>query len=521
MPADPMEIDDVEDALRRADELSELTGRSKADVIADLLDDGQLNQSAGTDMKPDKDFLDLAQEKAEKLKTLLITIAPIIALLSGFGLEAIGVLDVTDWGEDSVWEGDPNDPHQYEQEYWGCMAWDAENYDPMANRDDGSCNFAAQVIQGCMDQGAENYDSAATEDDGSCQYPSDPCEGVTAEQYQVPDFQWQMMYPNDAEIVYYLRHNGPDDCWLEADVMISLYADGGYQNSLEFGNFQNTISNDPSGSFTVQDQIFDGLGEAEWSVETRWRIGNGAEECCEQSETITNVPEENPPTAGLSMLYITDIDDAGLAAQFELQADASQDWESDLIIKWRVWLNGTEQTHLEIQTYLDMPNADDFEFQQQNWTEGIGPGSWVVKISAWHGNDELAWADFSEVVIEAPVSCEVSFYAASLSWTNSSNNSLTMYSDPDETSCGLEVTVDVVWTIKDSNGTVVFTDEYRLNTTGESWDDNWMYSTNLSDGNYTSTLTLFYCEPDGTRCSEPSDFRWWNDIEVDTAEQGS
>ena len=76
-----IEIDDVEDALRRADELAELTGREKADVIADLLDDGQLNLSAGSDIEPQKDFLDVAQEKAEKLKTLLITIAPIIALL--------------------------------------------------------------------------------------------------------------------------------------------------------------------------------------------------------------------------------------------------------------------------------------------------------------------------------------------------------------------------------------------------------------------------------------------------------
>ena len=58
MSEDEMEFDDVEDALRRADELSELTGRDKKDIIADLLDDGKLNRSAGEDTEDKKDFLD-------------------------------------------------------------------------------------------------------------------------------------------------------------------------------------------------------------------------------------------------------------------------------------------------------------------------------------------------------------------------------------------------------------------------------------------------------------------------------
>ena len=41
-------------------------------MLADLLDDGIANFSAGSDMKVDeKDFLDKAQEQAEKLKKLL------------------------------------------------------------------------------------------------------------------------------------------------------------------------------------------------------------------------------------------------------------------------------------------------------------------------------------------------------------------------------------------------------------------------------------------------------------------
>ena len=43
----------------------------------------------------------------------------------------------------------------------------ANNYDPAADYDDGSCEYA---IFGCTDDTACNYDSAATDDNGSCEY---------------------------------------------------------------------------------------------------------------------------------------------------------------------------------------------------------------------------------------------------------------------------------------------------------------------------------------------------------------
>lgn len=133
MSEDEMEFDDVEEALRRADELSDLTGRDKKDIIADLLDDGKLNRSAGEDTEDKKDFLDMAQEQAEKLKTLLTTLIPIFALLMGVGAEGLGVLDLTDWGEESIWEDDA--PMQQ----GGCLDSMASNYNPSADYDDGSC----------------------------------------------------------------------------------------------------------------------------------------------------------------------------------------------------------------------------------------------------------------------------------------------------------------------------------------------------------------------------------------------
>jgi len=51
----------------------------------------------------------------------------------------------------------------------GCMDPNAANYDATATFDDGSCTFTpTNVIYGCTDQTAQNYDPAATVDDGTC-----------------------------------------------------------------------------------------------------------------------------------------------------------------------------------------------------------------------------------------------------------------------------------------------------------------------------------------------------------------
>lgn len=51
----------------------------------------------------------------------------------------------------------------------GCMNSGALNYNPLATRDDNSCEFL--TIPGCMDTSALNYNPLATETDGSCVYP--------------------------------------------------------------------------------------------------------------------------------------------------------------------------------------------------------------------------------------------------------------------------------------------------------------------------------------------------------------
>ena len=54
---------------------------------------------------------------------------------------------------------------------YGCMDYEAINFDANANVDDGSCEYPAPDVFGCTDTNATNYDSLATVDDGSCEYP--------------------------------------------------------------------------------------------------------------------------------------------------------------------------------------------------------------------------------------------------------------------------------------------------------------------------------------------------------------
>ena len=56
---------------------------------------------------------------------------------------------------------------------YGCTDSSASNYNPSANRDDGSCcSSSGSNVCGCMDVEACNYNGTATQDDGSCEYDS-------------------------------------------------------------------------------------------------------------------------------------------------------------------------------------------------------------------------------------------------------------------------------------------------------------------------------------------------------------
>lgn len=180
-----MTMSDIpEDELReKARVIAEATGRTEESVLEDLLDDGivnlsneqkgnptlvdQLREAAelittvqnintqitsntvlnGGDNKTDVkiettlegDIVDRAiasaQRKADDIKKLIATLIPIFLLITGGSMEAFGVTNF--FGSDGNDADDDYDPYYYD--YGGCTAPDADNYDPEASWDDGSC----------------------------------------------------------------------------------------------------------------------------------------------------------------------------------------------------------------------------------------------------------------------------------------------------------------------------------------------------------------------------------------------
>ncbi len=531
-----IEIDDVEDALRRADELAELTGRDKADVIADLLDDGQLNMSAGADLEPEKDFLDVAQEKAEKLKTLLITIAPIIALLSGIGLEGAGILDLTDWGSDSVWDdGDPpNEPPYIDNDMWGCTAWDAENFNPNANRDDGSCYWddSPPIVYGCMDPGADNYDAAATEDDGTCYYEPDP-------ELDIQNQQLSLVGDDELKAEFNLYIEG-DFCCDDVEIAWEIQVDGYYDDGLRKTTFH---SYDETGYLDFVEYWPDmGAGDYQARIEVKWMNDLWDEETtsevtieepivwgCMDSGATNYDPEANEDDGSCEYPIETHCDEGDVSlsgfwsnvrpdntsvrVSFKINiADGEEVDCTESFFEIEVRLENSGQVLAGPTNLSELISGSEREitvvFEDLNPGDHA-PGVWV----RYQGNLVAQNWLWTVNVPEPEVECAIDFYDFVLSYQTNNTEALQFYSDPDEINgCGEQVTVDVVWTLFDENGTETNL-EYRLNTTGAEWDQMTLYTENLTLGNYSAEVELFFVI-DGERAADPEKVYTWTNIEI-------
>jgi hypothetical protein len=155
---------DISELAEKAKIVAEATGREETDVLADLLDDGIVNMSNENNRKDlvtqlkeaaelittvqainkdvsentvlnggdnktevqiettlEGDIVDRAiesiQRKTENIKKMIITMTPIFLLLTGGGLEALGVIDVMDGEEGDIYYDEPCFPSWGYDEY--------------------------------------------------------------------------------------------------------------------------------------------------------------------------------------------------------------------------------------------------------------------------------------------------------------------------------------------------------------------------------------------------------------------
>lgn len=124
-----------------------------------------------------------------------------------------------EWGGN--WTGGHIPPPRFG--YWrrevpGCMDPLATNYNPLANKSNGSCTYPPPPVLGCMDPLATNYNPLATQDNGSCTYPPPPqaqsyiLEGTTL------DF-WNLVDPNPPPNAHLISPNGQFRAWHSGGVL--------------------------------------------------------------------------------------------------------------------------------------------------------------------------------------------------------------------------------------------------------------------------------------------------------------
>ena len=103
----------------------------------------------------------------------------------------------------------------------GCTDFDADNYNPEANVDDGSCEYL-----GCTDEGACNYNSLANTDDGSCQL----CSSRDFQNNSYVDVDSEIINAQGITISFWV--NDSDFCENPAD--FATYIDFGSQDSYRY-----------------------------------------------------------------------------------------------------------------------------------------------------------------------------------------------------------------------------------------------------------------------------------------------
>ena len=513
--------EDIDDLVEKAKVLAEATGREEADVLADLMDDGVLNDSHKETEKTDLvtqlkeaaelintvqainqevaenkvlngngnstnveidttlegDIVDRAiesvQRKAENIKKIIILVAPLFLLVGGGGsLEMFGITDFV--GDD---EPDDYYPDDTFNEIWGCTDYEADNYDEYANMDDGSCSYP---VYGCMNNAAPNYNPDATVEDGSCTRGG--CTDSEAENYDDTaneddgscEYYVEPIYGcTDSEANNYQSEAEEDDgsCTYDPEPVYGCTDDSANNYNSEATEDDNTCEYDPEPIYGCTD---DGANNYNSNATVD-------DESCEYDPELECEVEITNHYRG------------------HVQSDAEQD---AILIAFRIVPTDCDDEVLEIDIDMHPPGEDDevdyTHYVEVNGSEptdvsytfdNVAVGVWVPRITAAIDNEpiEVIWMWSIEVVEQV---CEINLFGINFGTNNTS--AVVIYDldcgDEENDLDGYNVSVQfLVYSVNSTNNT---NPPIQLNTTthyiqGYADDPRMLRLSNFTDGNTT------------------------------------
>ena len=315
----------VDKALENAKEIAELTGRSTKDVIADILDDGVLNNS----IQENTSAIDKATVTAEKLQKLITAVIPILVLIAGSGLELGGVIDLTPAGDgDDEW------------------AWQ-----------DNGHYYPEPVRYGCIDSNAENYDEYAEEDDGTCNYHEDE------KLLDIQNHELSLVGDNELKVEFGLEVDG-DFCCDDIEIAWEIEVNGFYDDGLR----RVTLHSYDEEGYIDLEQYWSDMGEGNYHarIEVKWMNDIWDEEttngivieeepvqgCTDDSATNYNeeaeeddgsceYPEPEPCEPEYYDYYVSYTDNNNTTLQFTYDVDISCNEEQEVTIQFLAYVNGS------------------------------------------------------------------------------------------------------------------------------------------------------------------------------------
>jgi hypothetical protein len=398
------------------------------------------------------------------------------------------------------------------------------------------------VIWGCMDSDADNYDPYANEDDGSCTYPE------PVEELDLQSLHLSLVGDDELKVEFDLYVEG-DFCCDDIELVWEIEVNGMYDDGLR-KNTQHSYDEEGHHHF---ENYWPDMGEGNYHarVEVKW-MNDIRDQETSNAVTIECSDEDddgicdNEEVAGCTDDSATNYDEGATDDDGSCEYPPPPECEVEVHNHYRGHApNDDEQDAIVVSFTIEPEHCDGEElevivelFQQgyaanHSWGtllggnkdhnvttvfDGVEPGHWIPKVIVLDEEDNLkADVNFWSIEVEEPevIECVIEFYDYQLYYTDNHTN-LTVYFDPDEVNdCGETVLIEVEFSWYEANSTNRIDENSSFhNITAEEWDQLTLSSHGTLNGTYDFRIRVYKIDAEGQRLTPACLSYLWEDIEV-------